>query len=76
MQQLARRSEQRAKMRRLGQTPRTCEAGGDPDLLAGSAKAWADRRRWPITIRLREATTYGMTLARFEEVAEFLDKIP
>jgi hypothetical protein len=52
------------------------EAGADPDILAGSTKAWVDRRNWPMTIRLREATTYGMTLARFEEVADFLDRIP
>jgi hypothetical protein len=54
---------------------RTNEAGGDPDILTGSSKAWADRRNWPVTIRLREATSYGMTVERFYEVAESLDKV-
>jgi hypothetical protein len=55
---------------------RASEACGDPNILAGSSEAWADRRNWPITIRLREATTYGMTVERFYETAEFLDEIP
>jgi MerR family transcriptional regulator, thiopeptide resistance regulator len=54
---------------------RANEAGSDPDLLAGSSKAWADRRNWSVAIRLREATSYGMTVEQFYEAAEFLDKI-
>ncbi len=53
---------------------RKSEAGGDAEFLAGSTRAWADRRNWPVALRLKEANTYMMRLEEFERAADFLDR--
>ena len=52
---------------------RQSEGAGDPGVLGGAARAWADRDNWPLTLRLKEAAPYRMNLEDFEKVADFID---
>lgn len=52
---------------------RDSESAGDAGVLAGAARAWADRRNWPLTLRWKEAVAYRMTLEDFENAADFID---
>lgn len=53
---------------------RDAEAGNDRDISEGKSKAWADRPNWPLAFRLKEATSYGLSLEDFERAADFIDE--
>lgn len=44
------------------------DSGGDPQLLAGGIKAWADRRNWPASLRR------GIAKYNVEATAQFIGK--
>jgi hypothetical protein len=48
------------------------ESAGDAGVLAGAARAWADRRNWPLALQWKEAASYRMTLEDFERAADFI----
>jgi len=52
---------------------RESESAGSPGVLAGAARAWADRRNWPLTLRRKEAVSYGVNLENFGKAADFID---
>jgi hypothetical protein len=52
---------------------RESESAGDAGVLAGAARAWADRRNWPLALQSKEAAAYRMTLDDFGKAADFID---
>jgi DNA-binding transcriptional MerR regulator len=48
-------------------------SGGDPGVKAGLMKKWADRPRWPATLRWQMAGLSMMSDERFDRAADFID---